>query len=131
MFPNKLDPWKFWATAGAVLLTIMVLCTSQCSGQSLGTNYSWGDSITVNTTGRDSSFAKIWESVNIWFRGGEGYVRYGASDTTGWSSRKWTRLADNQVLSFDAGTKLRRLQFKAATGTATIYFSGYKKTRQF
>jgi hypothetical protein len=123
------------------LLTLLLLLTpclwswpGTASSQVLGVNYSWSDSITVNVIGRDSLFATVWESVNIWFRGGEGYIKYAlntAGDTTGWNSKRWVRLADNQIISFDAGTKLRRLQFKSATGTAVIYFVGYKKVRQF
>jgi hypothetical protein len=124
------EGWRFWMLVTGLVLTFLTF-SSSCQAQALGVNYSWSDSILVNTGGRDSTFATIWESVNIWFRGGEGYVRFGAPDTTGWNSRKFVRLADNQILGFDAGTKLRRLQFKAATGTATIYFAGYKKRRQF
>jgi hypothetical protein len=99
--------------------------------QSLGTNYSWADSATVNVVGRDSTFSTIWESVSIWVRGGEGWIKYGAPDTNSWNSRKWIRAAESQIFVFDQGNKLRRLHFKANSGVATFYFFGYKKRRQF
>lgn len=130
---QKPDKYEILA-AFLALLSILLFFAGSAQSQVLGVNYSWSDSMTVNNTGRDSTFVTVWESVNFWFRGGEGYVRFAfnsAGDTTNWSSKNWIRLADNQVLSFDAGSKLKRLQFKAATGTTQAYFVGYKKTRQF
>lgn len=115
------------------LLSILLFFVGSAQSQVLGLNYEWSDSMTVNNTGRDSTFVTVWESVNFWFRGGEGWIRSASSaagDTANWNSKKWKRLADNQVVSWDAGLKLKRLQFKAATGTVQAYFSGYKKVRQ-
>ena len=104
------------------------LSNSHC--QPLGVNYTWTDSATVGIIGRDSTFTRIWEEVNVWCRGGEGWIRIGAPDTSGWASRKFIRLADTQVISFGPGTRLRRIQFKSMTGTVIFFFSGYKKRWQ-
>lgn len=117
----------------SVLLSLMLLLTAvPCTyAQVQGTSWTWVDSATVNTTGRDSVFSTRWESVSFWSRGGESWFRAGAPDTASWSSRKWTRLAENQVVTFDAGTPLKRLQFRSNTSTVVFYFVGYKKRKQF
>lgn len=115
----------------STMLSILTAHVPSASSQVLGTNYVWVDSATVNTIGRDSTFVRQWEAVSFWCRGGEGWFRAGAPDTASWSSRKYSRIAENQVVSFDAGTPLKRLQFRANTGNVVFYFVGYKKRKQY
>lgn len=114
----------------AIVGYVMCVFFTDSYSQTLGTNYAWQDSATVNVTGRDSTFARIWEDVDIKCHGGDGWIRWGAPDTSSWSSRKWYRLAAGEHINFGPGTKLRRLQFKAVTGTTTFYFAGHKKRWQ-
>lgn len=113
-----------------VLSFTLLLIVDEASAQVLGTNYTWADSATVNVTGRDSTFSRIWEEVNIRVTGGDGYIRIGAPDTSAWSSRKWQKIIQGETFSFGPGTKLRRLQFKSSTGLVTFWFVGYKKKWQ-
>lgn len=113
-----------------VLLVLTGGRFSSANAQVLGTNYAWSDSITVGTSGRDSTFSRVWEEVNIKAVGGDAWIRYGAPDTSSWSSRKWYRIVSGESISFGPGTKLRRLQFKANASTVTFYFAGYKKRWQ-
>jgi len=93
--------------------------------------YLWADSLQISATGRDSLFATPWEQVVIYVDGGSAYVRFGAPDTTSWSSRNFILLQQGQVVEFGPGTKLKRLQYKMSSGTGTIYFLGSKKRAQF
>jgi hypothetical protein len=109
----------FWAVGG--------LSTSHAQT----VTYLWADSLGLSSTGRDSLFATPWEEVSIFVSGGSAYVKYGAPDTTSWSSRNFILLIEGQVITFGPGTKLKRLKYKMASGTGTIYFIGTKKRAQF
>lgn len=102
------------------------------TAQSIATNYAWADSITVGTSSTDSLFTNRWEQVSLKFEGtANGYVRFGAPDTTNWSSRDWYQLTAGEVLTFGPATKLVRAEFKTSTGTMTVYMAGYKRVPQW
>lgn len=96
-------------------------------GQALGVQYVWQDSATVGVTGADSLFSTVWETVNIFCDGGNGWIKIGAPDTSNWGLRHWTHLKENQVVTLEPSTKLRRIKFKAETGKVTFYFVGTKR----
>lgn len=111
--------------------TLIPLAAYGQTGSTFGKNYVWQDSLSVNTVGRDSTFAVQWESVNIWCEDGDAFIKIGAPDVGSWSSRKWVRLTEGMVMRFGPETKLVRLQFKGATVPVRFYFLGYKKSKQF
>lgn len=96
-----------------------------------GTNYLWVDSLSLSTSAVDSHFAVLWQDVSLWADGCDLRIRVGSPDTTSWSSRKWSHVIDGQVVSFGPATKLKRLEYKAATGTGTLILMGYKKSAQY
>lgn len=114
-----------------LFVTLIPLAAQAQTGSTFGKNYVWQDSLSVNTTGRDSTFAIQWESVSIWCEDGDALVKIGAPDVGSWSSRKFVRLTEGMVMRFGPETKLVRLQFKGATGAVRFYFLGYKKSKQF
>lgn len=102
------------------------------AAQSIVPNYAWADSITVGTSSTDSLFINRWEQVALKFEGtSTGYIRFGAPDTTSWSSRDWYQLTAGEVLVFGPATKLVRAEWKTSTGTMTVYMAGYKRVPQW
>lgn len=95
------------------------------------TSYTWTDSIGISTTEQDSHFVVQWENVRIWSNGCDLLARIGAPDTTSWDSRSFIKYPAGQVFGFDSGTKLKRLEYKAASGTGSIFFVGDKKSSQY
>jgi hypothetical protein len=120
-----------------IFLTLILLCTNignspeEVEAGLFKENYAWGHAISITTTAQDSHFVSQWKEISMWSYGCGLLVRYGVPDTTSWSSRDWIRLIEGQVLTFGPATKLTRLEFKAASGSGTIYFVGYKTTAQF
>jgi len=97
------------------------------------TTYAVTDSISVSSTGVDSTFSQRWVGCSLWFLGCEGQVRYATSsaDTSGWSSKQWTVLSDGQVMQFwplfpDFPSSLYRLEYRCTTGTGALFISGLK-----
>jgi hypothetical protein len=93
--------------------------------------YAWCDSIPVTTSAIDSTFDQRWEAVTVKFEGCGGYIKYGAPDYAGWSSRKWLYLAEGEPFYFGYRTPLVRLEFFAASGTGALYMAGDKRRRQY
>lgn len=95
-----------------------------------GTNYSWTDSIAINTTAKDSHFTVQWQQASFWadcaFK-----FRDGSPDTSSWDSRKWAKVVSGQVTNFGPATKLTRLEFKTVTGTGSFFIKGYKRSAQY
>ena len=113
-----------WVFIAIVLLCLVVPSQAQY--------WSWSDAVNVTTASIDSAFDQRWEQVNIKFEGCDGYVKYGTSnDTTSWDSRDWMYLAEGEAIQFESRTPLTRLEFKAASGSGKIYFTGYKRRRQY
>jgi len=98
-----------------------------------GTTYAVTDSISVSSTGVDSTFSQRWVGCSFWFLGCEGQVKYATSpnDTTSWSSKQWTVLSDGQVMQFwplfpEFPSSLYRLEYRCTTGTGALFISGLK-----
>jgi len=97
-----------------------------------GTKFIWTDSLTVTTAGVDSFFTNQWEEVTFWCRSADGeYKASTRSDTTSWSSRDFVRIVEHQQVYFGPATKLGRLEFKANSGTVTLYMTGTKTVSRY
>lgn len=118
------------ALIAIAITAVGLLSASKAHGQTIhGPVYLWQHSISVGTSPIDSTFTIQWEQVSIWFTDGAGYVRLGAPDTGDWSSRPWIKLPAGTVLSIGPMPHLKRLEFKAVTGTVTLNIVGSKRTR--
>jgi len=93
--------------------------------------YVWVDSLAVTTTAQDSTFDTRWEEVTIKFEGCDGLIKVGSPDVGSWGSRKFFPVADGETIRFGFRTPLKRLKFKASSGSGTIHFIGYKKSAQY
>jgi hypothetical protein len=93
--------------------------------------YTWQQSDTVTVTAVDSTFAYRWEQCQFWFSGCDGYVRIGAPDTTSWSSRTWTKVADGQIITIDYRTPFVKQSFKSVSGAGRLYRVGIKRRAQW
>ena len=91
----------------------------------------WTDSVAVSTVAKDSAFAVRWEAVTIKFVGCAGWIKVGTPDTSSWSSRDWFYCDSDEPISFGVRTPLKRMEFKAASGSGHIYFIGEKKSARF
>jgi len=122
----------------ALLFLLIALCTTYicrdiepAEAQIYGTNYLWQDAISITTAAIDSHFVTKWQDVSFWTKDCGLTFRCGAEDTTSWSSRDWVAVEAGQTITIGPATKLVRLEFKATSGTGTLYFLGYKKSDQY
>jgi len=111
-------------------LLFLFILASISSAQVLGTKYFWSDSIKVNATGIDCTFVQRWESISFWFDGCDALVKLSAPDTVGFASRKYMKMYEGVPYSMGPATPVKRLKAKAAADSGTVYFAGYKTTRQ-
>ena len=98
------------------------------------TNYFWQDSIAIGTTRNDSNYTTYtnrWEEITFWFSGCNGMVKIGAPDTTDFATRKWLLLNAGQAVTVGPATRLRRIWFKAQSGTGAFFMVGYKRVAQY
>lgn len=105
--------------------------TKSAYTQIYGTNYLWQDAISITTSPIDSAFAEVWQQVTVWARGCDLYAKFGAPDTTDWDSRDWIYFVEGSSVSIGSATKLTRVEFKAVSGTGTLYMFGYKRIGQY
>lgn len=128
------------ACQGLLVLAILTLifmlpfiCSTpkQAEAQIYGTNYLWQDAISITTAAIDSHFVTKWQDVSFWSSGCGLSFRCGAEDTTSWSSRDWIVVEAGQTIQIGPATKLVRLEFKASSGSGTMYILGYKKSDQY
>ena len=127
----------------SIVITSIIILSSECSEDRIsmtpkaanaaiyGTNYFWQDSLALSTSAVDSHFVVKWQQVVFWSNGADLLFRAGSPDTTSWSSRKFTKISAGQTYSFGSATKLIRFEYKASSGSGTLYMSGYKKSAQF
>ena len=59
------------------------------------------------------------------------WLKVGAPDVGGWSSRNFFKLEAGMALSIGPTPGLKRLAIKTEEGVGYIYIIGYKKTRQY
>ena len=113
---------------------VMVICSNPgpAVGQILGTKYLWIDSVAVSTTRVDSTFERRWEEISFWFIGCNGLVKIaGAADTTDFTNRKWLYVYEYQVVNVGPADRLKRMWYKAETGTGALVMTGYKTHPQY
>jgi len=118
----------------ACAITLIALTSEQASAQ---TRFAWTDSIAVTTSDTVLTFSPRWESVNIWFSGCDGFVKYsiGPGDTAGWSSclygKQYIELSEGMTLTIikskDLGIAgLYKIAAKAKSGTGALFLTGTK-----
>ena len=121
---------------GVLLGFIVILVTYTSTPKAAATggfvdNYIWSDSLDdVSTTAIDSFYTTRWEQCSIKSVGGPMYVKVGAPDTAGWTSRDWYYIDKGEVVVFGSATRLKRLSVKAVSGTVDFYQIGYKTSKQ-
>ncbi len=114
------------------LVLSLLIFVSLANGQTLGTKYTWQDTIAITTTQTDTIFPERWEQASFWFTGDDVYVKVaGVSDTTGTASKKWMLWQENQIWGSGSSDRLKRVIMKAANGTAVFRIVGIKSTPQF
>ncbi len=117
-----------------IVMVALMLCskTRPAEAQTLGTKYTWIDSLHVTVTKGDTILPIRYEQCSMWFVGCNGLVKIGGeSDTTEFASRYWLPLEAGQVLSAGPADRLKRLWFKAAADSGTLWIIGYKNFPQW
>lgn len=113
------------------LLTILKMGqVPEAYTQVSGTTYFWAETLHVTTSLADTVFPVRWEDVTI-IGSADVSLVVGASDTASWSSRIQFPLDTYNAVRLGPGSKLIRLGYKTATGTATLYLTGIKRSAQF
>jgi len=107
-------------------------CYDGARAQLTGVTYIHTDTITVGTTGVDSTFKYQWEEVTFWSRDGDLEFKAATKpDTVSWASRDYIRVTEGQMISFGPATKLWRWQGKAVADSVVVYFVGLKKVKRY
>ena len=118
-------------------LTLLFSILFSANKPVLSQTSTWIDSLAVTTTEVDTTFSPRWNGCCLWFDNCTGLVRFGTTttDTVSWSSKKWFKLEENQVMRFMINeyynaNHLWRLEYKAVSGTGILYIVGYKNAYQ-
>jgi hypothetical protein len=116
----------------SLVVLVLVLLAGSVSGQTLGTKYTWVDSLAVTTTKADTILPYSYEQCSLWLTGCSGKVKLGGvSDTTEFASRYWLPLDTGQILTTGPADRLKRLWFKSTSGSGTLWIIGYKTVPQW
>ena len=118
-----MKPFQCLLLAAVLMLAAVIPASAQ---------HVWTDSLAISTAATDSMFRYPWRTVKIMPDNCDMLIRVGAPDTSSWRTRKWILVPDGQTFEFSATNfMLRRLQWKAVSGSGTLYISGIKVTSQF
>lgn len=115
--------------------TLMMLLLASCllfAADPAPAQNVWTDSLAITTAKVDSLFRYPWKSLRLMPDGCDVLIKIGAPDTTRWSSRRYILVPDGQPFIFNsANFVLRRLAWKAPSGSGVLYLSGIKNRAQY
>jgi len=109
----------------ALFLLLMIVAAANAQ------YYVWVDTVAVTTAAIDSAFLYRWEECTLKFWDCAGWLKIGAPDTVKWADRDWYPASEGEPVEIQFRTPLTRLEFKAASGSGIIVFTGYKRQRQW
>ena len=110
---------------------LFVMFVGTVSAQTLGSRYLWTHKLAATTSAVDSTFNVRWEFVTVYSDTLDLWLKIGAPDTSGWSSRSWIKLEGGTSLFFERPIYLKRMEWKTVSGSGYLYLIGGKKQKQF
>ena len=113
-----------------LLTIVLVLMAIGLIAQSLGSRYLWTNKIAVSSSHVDSTFSKRWEYVTIYSDTLDLWLKIGAPDTSGWSSRDAIMLKAGTSITFEQPAYLKRLEMWTVSGSGYAYLVGIKTSKQ-
>lgn len=107
-----------------------MILSSIAQAQDTQIDHIWVDSLAVTTTEVDTTFPIKWSQVSLRFEGAVGLVKICGPDTQAVADRKWIRMYPGMVLEIGEKTGLKRLIYKAVSGTGAdvcaLFLTGIK-----
>ena len=113
-----------------LIVLILLIVASFALSQSLGNRYLWTTTLSVSGVHTDTTFSKRWEYVTIYSDTLDLWMRIGAPDTSGWSSRDSIKLMAGTSLTLEQPAYLNRLEIWTVSGSGNAYLVGIKTTKQ-